>query len=195
VNRGRQERRDDLERLRVFGDRASRIEESTLVKERIGSSLNVRWQRGSPVVWSTREPSGEVLEPLLLRLRPMVAPGSDISIFAIHNVCEGRLSHAEMRVFLHDVRAAWTRSQRHGIIGLRINERDMSPERAADLMINGYYFHAEPANRAELEALVGPAAILTRQVFIDYIYRAVDAVYSTADVVRIGLERDLFGAP
>lgn len=194
MKRGRQERRDDLERLRVFRDRALRIGESTLVKERIGSSLNVRWQRGSPIVWSTREPSDDVLESLLLRLRPMVAPSSDISIFAIHNVCEARLSHAEMRRFLRDVRAGWTRSQREGIMGLRIDERDMSPERAADLMINGYYFHDEPAKRAELEKLVGPAAILTRHVFIDYVYRAVDAVYSTADVVRIGLERDLFDA-
>ena len=191
MGRRAQERRDDLERLRAFHDRATRVGESTLVKHSVGSSLNVRWQQGSPITWTTREPSDDVLESLLVRIRPMLSQG-DINLFAIHGVCEQRLSNPEMRFFLRDVRAEWSRSQRQGIMGLRIDQRDVRPDHVADLFINGYYFHDEPFKAAELETIVGEARLLTRHLFLDYVYRAVEVVYSTNDVVRIGLERDLF---
>jgi hypothetical protein len=190
--RGKQDRRDDLERLRVFRDRAKRVDEAALVQSRVGASLEISWKQGSPVTWASKTPSDELLEPLLVRIRPLLAQG-DVTVLGIHKVCERRLENAEMRAFLRDVRAEWIRSQRSGIIGLRIDERDMPPEHVADLMINGHYFHDDEAKRSELLSIVGEAAILTRHVFVDYIYRAVEVVYSTADVVRIGLERDLFG--
>lgn len=77
---------------------------------------------------------------------------------------------------------------------LRINERDLSPEHVMRLWINGYYFHAEPALEAELKGLAGPGEILSRHVFLDYIYRSLDAVIWTASVLQDAIDRDAIGA-
>ena len=185
------DRADDLERLRLFRLQGDHLLESSIIKGRVGASLNVHWQVGGPTTWTTREPAPEALEALVLRLRPFLAPNG-IGIYPIHNICGQRLEHAEMRAFLRTTREDWSLAQRQGIMALEIDERDYRPDRVADLMID-VYFHPENAEaQTEYARLVGPGRILARHVFLDYVYRAVEAVFSTHDVVRIGLERDLF---
>jgi hypothetical protein len=185
------DRADDLERLRLFRLQGDHLLESSIIKGRVGASLNIRWEAGGPVTWTTRQPGAEPLEALVLRLRPFLAPNG-IGIYPTHNVCQARLEHAEMRAFLATTRSDWNLAQRHGVIGLKIDEQDYRPDRVADLMID-VYFHPENAEaQAEYARLVGPGQILTRHVFIDYIFRAVETVFSTHDVIRIGLDRDMF---
>ena len=126
------------------------------------------------------------------RLRRFFPTGDDLNLFAIHNICGARLQHAEMRAFLRTVREERSRAQRHGILALNLNEREIRPDHVVDVMINGWFLHDEPAKTAELESWIGELGLMTRHMFIDYVYCAVEAVFSTADVVRIGLERDMF---
>jgi hypothetical protein len=189
----RGDRAEDRDVLERFLKRARYVDESELVQRAIGATLQMHWERGSPVVWTSKEPSGPAPESLLVRLRPVIAHGSEIFINRVHNICQQRLDNAEMRAFLVEVRSEWAKSQRRGLVSLKVDEQEIRPDHLADLMINGYYFHDEPAKRAELEQLVGPVALIARHVFLDYVYGAIEATYSTADVVRIGLERDMFG--
>lgn len=74
MTRSRMDRADDLERLRLTKRRGDHRHESSTNKGRVGASLTIHWQRGGPIVWSTREPEGEALEALVLHLRPFLAP-------------------------------------------------------------------------------------------------------------------------
>lgn len=191
MHRSRLDRADDLDRLREFALQAAYLDQSSAIQGRVGASLNISWQQGGPVRWTSKLPRGEMLDSLLLRLRPFLTPGG-IGIDAIHNICNRRLDHAEMLAFLRTIREDWRRSQRHGAMGLRIDDRDMPPRYVADLFITAHFHPENTTNMLEYRAIVGGARILTEHVFIDYVYRATEAIYSTADVVRIGLEGDMF---
>jgi hypothetical protein len=57
------------------------------------------------------------------------------------------------------------------------------------LWINGYYFHSEPALEAELRGLAAEGQILSRHVFLDHVYRAVECVIWTASVLQDAISR------
>jgi hypothetical protein len=176
--RRRQERADDLDRLRRFLDRARWVGESELVQRGgVTGKLEISYRQGSPWRWTSTEPADRLLEPLLLRIRPLTLGSDDINVLGIHRICEQRLDHAEMRAFLRQTLKEWRDQQRHGIMALRQNERDIRPDLIADLMINGYYFHSDPAKRADLESLIGPMRVLSRHLFIDYVYQAIETVF------------------
>lgn len=164
VTRRKAERADDIDRLRCFVSRVADVEASTLVRESPGSWLNSRWQRGAPVGFTSTQPSREVLESLLIRLRPLIQPGESVNMLDVHGICDRRLRHVEMREFLRSVRRTWVDSQRHGIIGLKLDERDKRPDVVADLMIIGYFFHANVAKRAELDSILGEARLMTDRI-------------------------------
>jgi hypothetical protein len=69
---------------------------------------------------------------------------------------------------------------------------DLRPDHVADLMINAWYMHDDAGKAAELEAMISEVRLLTRHLFIGYVFSTVEAIFSTADVVRIGLQRDMF---
>jgi hypothetical protein len=187
--RPRRERADDLEAVRLFLDRAARVESSTVVRHSVGTHLTVNWSVGQPWTWTTTEPTPDVLKSLLMDLRPLVVPGESINLRAIFSIGERRLQKDEHRRALREGATAWNNAHRQGAIALKVNERDLSPERVMDLWINGYYFHEEPRKRAELEALVPEAGILTRHMFMEFVYRSIECVIWTASVLRAAKEK------
>jgi hypothetical protein len=191
ARRGRHELAEDRQRLELFSSRATMLEQSALVREHVGASMTMSWRQGEPWTWSSTEPAPEILESALVRLRPFLTSGNQVFLFGIYNICQRRLRHDGMRTFLGETRDAWSRSQRQGFFGLKVDERDILPERVADLWLNGFYFHDDPAKRAELESF-GGATMLSRHLFLDYIYRAIEATVATASVVKPALEQDLF---
>jgi hypothetical protein len=163
-----------------------------MVQRQVGSRLKWSWTRGGPLQWQSSEPAPDVLDSAILRLRPFILNDDPVFLYGIHNICRRRLRSDSLRVEVERIRAAWSKAQRSGGMALTIDEHDLSPEYVTNLWINGFYFHTEPALRAELEQLVPEAMLLTRHLFLDYVYRALECVLGTAEIVRAGLASDLF---
>ena len=185
----KRERAEDLEAIRMFLERVHRVEATSIVRQQVGSELQISWQQGEPMRFQSTEPNEESLGALLLVLRPLVVLGESINLRAIFDIGERRLQSDNHRRALREAREAWRTAQRRGIFALRINERDLSPEYVMRLWINGYYFHAEPTLEAELRGLAGPGQVLSRHVFLDYVYRALDCVIWTASVLEDAINR------
>lgn len=143
--------------------------------------------------FQSTQPNEESLGALLLVLRPLVVLGESINLRAIFDIGERRLQTDDHRRALREGREARRTAQPKGILALRINERDLSPEQGMRLWINGYSSHAEPALEAELKALAGPGQILSRHAFLDYINRAVECVIWTASVLQDATDRGVLG--
>jgi hypothetical protein len=176
----------------VFLERATALEATTVVREQVGSQLKMSWKQGEPLQWRSTEPLAELLDSVLLRLRPFILNEDPAFLTGIHNICHQRLRSDTLRGQLVEIRTRWRAAQRTGILALRINERDLAPEYVMRLWINGWYFHSDPELTAELEQLAPEAHLLTRHVFLDYVYRAIESALRTAAVVRAGLAGDLF---
>lgn len=182
----------DVDRLRRFVRTGLALEESSLIKRGAPTQLKFAWHRGGPPTWTSTEPTREALDALVIRLRPFVLDDDPAHLFSVMAICQASLRSDAMRAFLLDVRAEWSASQKRGALGLTFNERVMRPDRVARLWLNGYWFHPNGPEREELDAMIGPAQLLTRHMFLDYVYGAAEAAIATVDVVKIGLEQDLF---
>jgi len=194
MSRVKRDRADDLEAIRMFLERVQRVEGNSIVRQQVGSQLQVSWRQGEPLRFQSTEPNEESLGALLLVLRPLVVLGESINLGAIFDIGERRLRTDDHRRALREGREAWRIAQRKGMLALRINERDLSPEYVMRLWINGYYFHAEPALEAELRGMAGPGRTLSKHVFLDYIYRALECVIWTASVLQDAIDRDVLEA-
>jgi hypothetical protein len=172
------------DRLSVFLQRADYLADSALVKHSLGGQLTMSARQGQPMQWSSIEPSEPELESALLRLRPFLNEREAVHLSAVHNACYQAIRSDELRGYLVEARAEWSRAQRQGILALEVDGRQLTPEHVMDLFINGWYFHGDEAKRAELEALLPEVALLTRHIFLDYLYRAIEQVLYVAEVVR-----------
>jgi hypothetical protein len=187
--RATRDRAEDLEAVRLFLDRARRVEASTIVQREVGTNYEISWQQGEPWRFSATEPREELLKALLVDLRPLVVLGESVNLRVIFDVGERQLTSDAHRRAMREGRAAWKRAQKHGIMALRVDERDLSPEHVMRLWI-GWYFHSSPENEAELRALMQPGQSLSRQLFLDYVYRALECVIWTASVLRDAIAND-----
>jgi hypothetical protein len=188
----RRERADDLDAIRMFLDRVHRVEANTIVRQKVGSKLEISWRQGEPWRFESTEPNDEPLKALLMDLRPLVVLGESVNLRAICDIGERRVRTDDHRRALREGREAWRTAQRKGMLALRINERDLSPEYVMRLWINGWYFHSEPALEAELRGLAPEGQILSKHVFLDHVYRAVECVIWTASVLQDAIDRDAF---
>jgi hypothetical protein len=173
----------------MFLDRVRRVEASTIVQREVGTKLEISWRQGQPWRFQTTEPSDELLKALLMDLWPLVVLGESVNLRTICDICERRLRTDDHRRALREGREAWRTAQRKGAFALRINERDLPPEHVMRLWINGWYFHSEPALEAELQGLMPEGQILSRHIFLDYIYRGVECVIWTASVLQDAIAR------
>jgi hypothetical protein len=139
--------------------------------------------------FTATEPREELLKALLLDLRPLVVLGDGANIRAVSGIAERRLTSDRHRRALRDGLQAWRDAQRHGVFALRIDERDLPPELVMRLWVD-WYFHPTPANRGAVQELLQPGGMLSRQVFLDYVYRAIDCVVWTASVLEDAIKID-----
>lgn len=176
----------------MFVRTAADLAASPLVVRGGQAQLEMSWTKGGPTRWTSREPAAELLDSLVIRVRPFLLEEDPAHLFSILKICDNSLRSDQIRSFLADVRQEWATSQRRTLISLNTDGRDIRPDLAARLWLYGYWFHPNGPERAELEAMFGPAKLLTRHMFLDYVYGAAEAALAAADAVRVGLEQDLF---
>jgi hypothetical protein len=183
------------ERTRLFLDDADRLADSPYLAEALKagrfSRFQISWTRETGVTTMTaEEPAPDALDVLLVRLRPYLLQGEPTNLDSMHNLGHRLIRSDELRGHLIDIRAQWRKRQRDSGMGLKINELDMPPSRAAELLLYGSgLFHR---NRYDEWATLGVGGqVLTRAVFMHWLNDAIWTVLATADVFLTALRADM----
>lgn len=174
------------ERFRLFLEDAERLADSPYLAAALKagrfSRFEINWSRETGVTtMAAQEPSPESLDVLLVRLRPYVLQGEPTNLDSMHNLAHRLIRSDELRGHLVDIRGEWKKRQRNSELGLKINELEMPPSRAAELLLYGSgLFHR---NRYDEWASLGMGGqVLTRAVFMHWLNDAIWTVLATADV-------------
>jgi hypothetical protein len=167
------------------------LADASALKRTSFSTFNISWEQGGPMVLTSVHPPDEAMESLLMRLRPFFLQGEPIYLFSIYDMCARHLRSAELNGYLAEARAQWKRYvRRGGGFGLRVDEQDIDPERAVELVLYGSgQFHYEA--RDEWRALGPMGQMFTREKFNGWVTAATGRVLHAAAVIRAGLAADL----
>jgi len=177
--------------LERFVERADRLRHTRLMQNGLSTELSYKFDiRTSPslIQGQLRQPNEDDLKAFLLDFRPFVLQREPVYVGRVYDQLERRLTDTERRDALRISRQRWKHGQGQGGFQVFLNERQVTPELAIDLYVNGWYFHDDPDKRELLEKLtVGHGQILTRWVFLEALRAAITHVLIMAEVARISL--------
>jgi hypothetical protein len=176
---------DDREDLDTFLERAARLLRTDLVTSgHVPFTTKLSFRTGEPLRVTNSQPSEDRIFAFVGVLRPLITQGDRASMHRMFNLCERELRSRARREALRDLRRDWRAKQRQGEIRLVVNDADLRPDRLADLLINGWYFHDEPRKRKELQQLVPEFAMFAHHVFYAYVMDCAEVATVVASNIR-----------
>lgn len=133
---------------------------------------------GEPWRFTSTEPTENVLVPLLAHLRPLVVLGESVNLRATFDICEPRLTSDDHRRGLREGRLAWKACPARGSDGVD-DQRARHGARVRYATVDGLAFPPNGPDAQELRSVVPEGRVLTRHMFLDHVYRAIECVIWT----------------
>ncbi|MEE8186727.1 MAG: hypothetical protein V3T99_03580 [Nitrososphaerales archaeon] len=153
------------------------------------------------VRYSFNEISEEQFRSFLLTFRKFIMSNEPSNIDSVLNACIGAVYNGETEVLrlLKEFKAIWGYQYRTGVVQMKVEHRNLTPEYVLDLWLNGQYFHSRDIRkRSELKELLShefptvkiqllwSLPILTRTIL-----RTGELVKRTLDEGKLDLENGL----
>src|SRR5215208_2085087 len=91
---------DDWEILQDFAKYAGQLENNSLVREGIPSSLNVNWTEGEGLKVDTKLPSDEQIDAMLMKLRPFLLKDERTNFNRVRNTVRKAANNQRVRKHL-----------------------------------------------------------------------------------------------
>ncbi len=164
-----------------------------MVKEGAGYnvSFNVDSKKGASMKASF--PDEEVLRSFLMTFRQFMAPSEAVHINRVLNICWKKLEpNNKLRDELIEARTSWRKALKNNGIGLVFNEQELSPERVADLWMNGHYFHNDDDKYKALENMLGYELAFVKAHFMEFLIQATNIIIYLGHLVAYALKNNLF---
>lgn len=160
----------DAERLDLFIDRAEALMREPAVSTfKLDVGFTLKAEQGGPMSAEFREPPETALRSYLLAFRPFMSNDDPLYVDGIHNLLHRAIRGDPLKEKLGSWRSSWQNNRKLGAMRLELNGAAMTPARALDLWINGYYFHNDRAKAAELRRLSGIDGGLVRHAALDLV--------------------------
>jgi hypothetical protein len=189
---------DPKEQLTRFLQHVEALRNRKLFKQGggLGFSLNMQREPDGPLNISTqvRLPDEEYLRSFLLEFRQLAAlQKSDILVTKVYNTCFKALgTNNELYPRFREWQSEWRQTQEKFTVGIQVGKQTIPPSKLADLWINGYYFHDEPAKRQQLEELYGGNVAPSKVNFVTYVINATRGIDHLGHLVAEGMKNGLF---
>lgn len=155
------------QQLQVFHSEVSSLRREPLAKSGWETQVSYSFGKGVGLSIKQEGPDETQLRSLLLALRKFVSGREPVDLNRIYNLLLRHLTSDELKTYLIDARKKWRQAQNLDAVALIVDEKELTPERIADLLINGYYFHVDLEKRKQLNNVMGDIA-LSRFIFLGY---------------------------
>ncbi len=155
--------------LDLFLTRARQLEQTRLIRSKPNSSWKMHFSEDGTMTITTEEPDEEDLRSYLMILRQFVLQKEPIHLGRIHNLLDRRITDDELRGYVTKARDGLKEAARGHGIHFQLNDETISPERVADLWINGEYFHNDPEKKQELDRLLPHPVLMMKHQFVTFV--------------------------
>lgn len=172
------------ETLDLFVQRARELEQTRLIKSKASATWSMQLTHEGVTAFTTMEPEEEDLRSFLLTFRQFVSADEPVFLFRIHNLLYPRLADDELKGHLAAAREAIKSAGRGNGIHVIHNDVEVSPERLADLWINGVYFHNDRSKRRELEAYLSFPPLMAKHQFIWFVLGVTKVIFLIASLIE-----------
>lgn len=185
---------DAAKRLELFAQRVEELHDSRAVRSGLKNRLNIKWNRTEGLRIEADQPDDEELRSFLVPFRKFIMSNEPIFLDRVLNVCELCLTDQELKDRLREAREEWKRVRRKPWVALEINGETLTPERIADLWINGRIFHDDEAKGQAFERMTNEimAMAFLKHQFLDCVIDATRVVFYMAEIIKDGMVRNLF---
>lgn len=180
--------------LRLFVTESDRLNEHKLVQSGFSPKLNISMD-GPDQPWQYRiqEPDKEILESYLIYLRKFMMSGEPVFIHRVRSLARQHLTDDSLKQELDNAHLAWKAHSRNREVEIILNERQVLPDYAWDLYINGVYFHLDLEKRGELEQFADPELLwMIRWQFLSQIVHATEYVFEVSETIERGFRHTAF---
>jgi hypothetical protein len=180
------------DQLHCFLNLMERMSQKRLIKTAgLQPEFSVHFHHQHGAMVTAIEPDAETLESYLLPFRQLILKNEPASLGRINSILTQGLTNQELRSWLDESRQEWKRALKNGGMQLIIRDKEISPEYATDLWINGYYFHSTQ-KLEELKRFAGPfEAILVRNRFLNHVYDATMYAINLRNITIIAMRDGL----
>lgn len=128
-----------------------------------------------------------------MTFRQFMAPNEAVHINHVLNICWKKLEpNNKLRDELIEARTSWRKALKNNGIGLVFNEQELSPERVADLWMNGHYFHNDDDKYKALENMLGYELAFVKAHFMEFLIQATNIIIYVGHLVAYALKNNLF---
>jgi hypothetical protein len=184
-----------VEHLNYFAQRVEQLQQLRIFDEgNWRSSFTLNWDRAKGMTLGAKQPDEELFRSFLLEFRRFITQGPRgdqwLWLPRVFNTAHQNITSEQLRGFLVEAREHWTRATRSGDIALVWNDKPMPPAEIADLWINGWYFHDDPAKRDFLSRLRGWERWVVRMHFVNFVTECARITCYAGHVIRVALRED-----
>jgi hypothetical protein len=171
------------ERLLLLGRIGDQIATHPMVTSGQESGLTITFDAGG-LRTESREPDEQLLHSLMLLLRPCLLNDDDAHLSTVLNLAIRHIDDPWRVHAIESAKYAYRQIRRSLGVRLVLNETEMTPERAADLWMNGVFFHHDAEKEAELMSHTTLASAMVRYLFLDFMHAVARVVVYTGNVIR-----------
>lgn len=172
-----------IEQLNLFVSKSEELSKTGFLNNDYKFGVSFMYNRADGLNMQKNEPDEEHLRSFLLVFRQFISKKEPIYLERIYNICQTYITNETYKEYLQESRNFWKELHNNSDVGLIINDRTITPEFAADLWINGYYFHNDHKKRKYMDNLQAEAAALLRIIFISYTINATRQIHYVGNIV------------
>lgn len=180
--RARQSRMSDEEALNGFIAEGIALFDHSLWASGYRPKFSVKMSVSEPISYGDHEPTPELLESFLLRLRPLMAKGEPYFVGRMKNLVKRYATDQPVIEQIEEQETQWKRVIAGGGIKVVNFGEDLLPEDAWNMYINGQYFHRNEAERARFMSLADPMQAMVRYQFLQHVFGGTIYVSNTAAI-------------
>ena len=150
------------ERLELFVRRVDELYDRRLVRQGMKAEFTINWSAASQVMThQLTQPDEEDLRSFMLEFRQFISEKEPIFVSKIFNDMLRFLQSDTLKGEIAKAKDAWKDSfHKMGAIAVVIDNKDLTAEYLLDLWINGYFFHNDLEQEAELRRYIATKDIL-----------------------------------
>jgi hypothetical protein len=152
---------EEWEALEDFAKYAAEMENNSLIKEGIPSSLSVSWTQGVGLKVETKLPNDEQIDAMLMKLRPFLLDNERTNFNDIWNIISKATKSQRVRKHLKALRFLYSGGNLQSVFVAGASSNDVpdgkivNSEEMLQLWLNGYRFHKNKEKQRIVDAMHG----------------------------------------
>jgi hypothetical protein len=183
--------------FRLFIERSDELDRTRLRQGEMELGITFKVVDGHTEI-APRFPDEEDLRSYLVVFRHFLLQGEPVFLHHVFNLCETALTSEPHKVRARSARAGLKTATVGSGIALVYQEKNLTPEDALDLLLNGFYFHSDPKHNEVLAGLPSFFKPMVKHSFLTAVFGVSKVIHYTASLLRDalanGLVNDAFDA-